>query len=164
MTISVHFEWPAGNDLQTTRFEPGQNLHIAVSVDGWPAALSMLIYPERTGDFTPIAESGAVNPLGHKAFDIVLPNVVAKAKAYFEVEWELYPGTIFNESKTINIGIGTDPTPKSTFDWKQAVLWSGVAIGVGLFGYGIFQIVSSRKPQRVIVSTPSPTPTKLLTK
>jgi hypothetical protein len=160
MPSYVHFEDPPGNRLETRQFSPGQSLHIAIEItagtlEGWAFQPTVL---EVVGDpynlFTPYYFSGSTNALGHVAWDLVLPYIVCKANVRVSINYlaDISADPVIT---VIPIGIGVAPNPLPTpLDWKKVLLWTGVAAGVGLLGYGLLKAVQSRKPQQLILVSP----------
>ena len=144
-SIYVYFENPPGTQLQSTQFTPGQPLHISVQ----PRVLGVIDQFTRvtvdihatSGSFPPILLDHATNINGNVAWDIVLPNTIAKAVCIVTV----YDFIVGPTSISINIGIGTapdaqpGPPPSFTQQLTNIIKWVAIGAGVVAVGYLVFK-------------------------
>jgi hypothetical protein len=151
MSLTVKLENPPGVPVETFQFTPGQPLHLAIEVRGSlglgeSIPISMEIYPDTTGAFTPMYDSGYSNILGNKEFDVSLPFVVTKATIRIQASWPI--GGV--EEKLVHIGIGVDPGPQpGGVNWQKTLLYAGLAAG------GVF-LISKMIPQKTQVMATNP--------
>lgn len=140
MTIKVSFENPPGTQLPSYQFASGQALHIAVKITG-PLGIGEpgfdVVVVIADTNFAPIDVEGSTNLLGNVSFDVQLPNVVAKATATF-----FSTGPLGEDTRVINIGIGTPPAPTKVPGSTNWYLIGGVALGGAvLVGLGVRKLI-----------------------
>ena len=161
MSVSINFEIPPGSPTGLRQFPKNTLMRIHGSVIyGGLGVLGAITYvdiePAHTGAFSPIYLSTSTNLFGHYEVDFTTPNADAQAKVTVtSFYWPASNG----DSRSLPISFGTaSPAPiPGPLDLKKALLWTSVAVGVGLLGYAAYSMSRGRKPQQLILVAPPKT-------